>query len=64
MGMPRNPDKARHAVSLRMPPDLLEALDAACDERVIGRNKLVEFLLRDGLRRLPSPSLTTPEPKP
>lgn len=62
MAMPRNPANRRHAVALRLPPDLLEAIDAECERRLVGRNKLVEHLIRDGLTLLPDPTLTTSEP--
>lgn len=58
MATPRNPEKARHSTALRLPVDLLEALDAECEKRVIGRNRLVEHLIRDGLTRLPPVSLS------
>lgn len=53
MGQQRNPDNDRHQATFRLPGDLLERLDHESERRVLGRSKLVEILLRDGLDRLP-----------
>lgn len=52
MSNPRNLKNARHSTAFRLSPDLLDRLDAEAVERVIGRNRLVEYLLTDGLARL------------
>ena len=53
MSTPRNPENKRHQATFRIPPDLLEVLDAEAHARVIGRSLLVEWLLREGLKALP-----------
>lgn len=57
MATPRNADNKRHSTALRLPADLLDALDTEATDRMLGRNKLVELLLRDALGRLHPPSL-------
>ena len=52
MGMPRNPKNKRIAVSFRLPPELVDEIDAQAAARVIGRNLLVDHLLRAGLDHL------------
>jgi hypothetical protein len=53
MGAPRADDgRARVQTSLRLAPDVLDRLQTAADERGIGRNLLIEWLLADGLDRL------------
>jgi predicted transcriptional regulator len=43
---------SRATVSLRLAPDLLRRLDAAAEERDVGRNWLIGRLLEEGLERL------------
>lgn len=52
MGMARNPDNARITVTLRLPVELVDSLDLVAEARILGRAKLVELLLMDGLQRL------------
>lgn len=52
MSRPRNPNNARHAFQVRLPSELIDQLDREAEARFLGRNKLIELLLRDGLERL------------
>ena len=43
---------AGKTITLRLPTDLIDALDAAAKERVVSRGWLVKALLREALPRL------------
>lgn len=43
---------ASHRTSIKIPPDLQSDLEAAAAARLLGRDRLIEVLLRDGLERL------------
>lgn len=44
----------RVSTSIKLPSDLLEQIEAICEERMVGRGFLIERLLRRGLQHLPS----------
>lgn len=44
----------RVSTSIKIPHDLLEEIEAICEERMVGRGFLIERLLRRGLQNLPS----------
>lgn len=44
--------KTPAAVSVRLAPGINDRLKRAAEERLLGRDKLIEVLLEDGLRRL------------
>lgn len=46
------PDSSAHRTSIKIPPDLQAELEAAAAARLLGRDRLIEVLLRDGLDRL------------
>jgi metal-responsive CopG/Arc/MetJ family transcriptional regulator len=52
MGNPRNPANERVSTSIRIPSDLLDEVDRVAAQRILGRARLIELLLRDGLDRL------------
>jgi hypothetical protein len=52
MAMPRNPHNGRITISTRLPVELVDSLDAVAEARIMGRSKLIELLLIDGLTRL------------
>ena len=39
-------------ITVRLSEDLVDRLDAAAEERVMGRNRLIQFLLAEGLENL------------
>jgi len=49
----------RTSITVRLPDALVARLDAACDERVVGRNLIVTRAVEHYLDRLPP--LATPE---
>lgn len=53
MGQARNPANDRVSTSVRLPPDLLDRIDAEAKARIVGRSLLIENLLRFGLDQLP-----------
>lgn len=53
MSQPRNPANARHATQVRLPAELLDRIDEEARVRVLGRNRLIELLLRLALDHLP-----------
>lgn len=50
----REHDDGRANTSFRIPRDLLDQIDALCEERMVGRSFLIERLLRRSLQHLPS----------
>lgn len=58
--MPRSPDRKRHSTTVRLPADLLDRLDSVAEDRVIGRGKLIELLIRRGLDQLAEVTEATP----
>lgn len=47
-------DDGRVNTSFRIPRDLLDEIEAICEERMVGKGFLIERLLRRGLQHLPS----------
>ena len=45
---------AKRTVAVELPVELVERIDAACQERIVGRKLLVPVLLEIGLMHLPS----------
>lgn len=54
----RPPPTPRRAISVRLPLDVIEALDETADELVVSRNVLVEYAVVDYLRELTLPERT------
>lgn len=50
--MAKPDSSAAHRTSIKIPPDLQAELEAAAAARLLGRDRLIEVLLRDGLERL------------
>jgi metal-responsive CopG/Arc/MetJ family transcriptional regulator len=47
--------------SVELPVELIERIDAACDERIVGRKRLIPVVLALGLDALPPvPERNTP----
>lgn len=56
---PRRPSPTpRRAISVRLPLDVIEALDETADELIVSRNVLVEHAVVDYLRALTLPERT------
>lgn len=54
MSRKRTYPDGRVNTSIKIPRDLLEEIEAICEERMVGRGFLIERLLRRGLQHLPS----------
>lgn len=50
--MPDRPKPDQNRTSIKLPADLQAELEAAAAARLLGRDRLIEVLLRDGLARL------------
>lgn len=50
--MARKDGAARIHMTARLPVELVDALDQVAEARMLGRSKLVELMLLDGLARL------------
>ena len=57
MGMPRNPDNAQVATTLRLPPDLLDRYVAEAERRIIGRGLLMRRVLEAAIDSLEAQDL-------
>lgn len=60
--MPRPPRPPRRAITLRLDPAIVEALEETADELVLGRNLLVERAIVAYLERLELPLRGQPCP--